>query len=720
MSDRGGATGTGDETLDATLASVVDWIEDAEDEGQRARERSERDRDYYDGRQITQTEAAELEARNQPVIAFNLIQSKIDYLLGLEKQQRSDPKAYPRNPDDQEAAESATDGIRYVCDAQNMQMVASQTWENMCVEGCGGVEVCVEPKGEGEFDIVLHQVHWDRMVWDPYSRERDFSDAKFLGAMAWMDEADLLAQWPDAEDVVEWTYTSNGSTSAWDDRPRDNIWADPKRRRVRVVQLYWRVGEEWRCGTFTRGGWLEEPQVSVYLDDEGKPDCPLIFASAYVNRENWRYGVVRNLIDPQDEINLRHRKAVHLLSVRQVTAEQGAVADVDKARQELAKPDGYIEVAPGMRFDISPTQDLSAGQASLLQEAKSMFQNMGPNAALMGKQGNSASGRAIALSQQGGAMEIGAILDVHRHWRRRVYRAIWSRIKQYWTAEKWVRVSDDERNMRWVGINQPVTLEQKLMEMPPEEAQGIAQQMGLMQGDPRLAQVVEIKNDVGQLDVDIIVEEGQDVATLQIENFETLANLAKAGMPIPPDVLIEASSLRNKDKILEKMKSGGAEPGAPPPPPTPEQIEAAAKAKQAEAEAVEAEAKAMMAQIELQRMQMGLDMVPPPAPAMPAAPAIEAPPAMPAAPQVDMVALMREVMDVLRADIRQMAVTMQPPPAPPAMPTRIEIAPEIFQAVNGIGDAIRQGAEAQAMAASLAARPRNVVRDQAGRVVGVE
>lgn len=609
MSDTGGATGTGDTTPDATLASLIQWIEDAEQEGATARERSERDRDYYDGRQITETEAAELRLRKQPIIAFNLVQGKIDYLLGLEKQQRSDPKAYPRNPDDQEAAESATDGIRYVCDAQNMPMIASQVWENMCVEGAGGVDVCVEPKDDGSFDIVLHQVHWDRMVWDPYSRERDFSDAKFLGTLAWMDEADVLAQWPDAGDVIETTYSSAPDTSAWADRPRWNVWADPKRKRVRVVQLYWRVGTEWRCGTFTRGGWLEDAAASVYLDDDGKTACPLIFASAYVNRDNWRYGVVRNLVDPQDEINLRHRKAVHLLSVRQVVAEEGAVRDVDKARQELAKPDGYVEVARDFRFDISPTQDLSAGQASLLQEAKSMFQNMGPNAALMGKSGDSASGRAIALSQQGGAMEIGAILDVHRHWRRRAYRTIWSRIKQYWTAEKWVRVTDDERNMRWVGLNQPVTLEQKLMEMPPEEAQQVANELMLVPGDPRLSEPVEIRNDVSKLDVDIIVEEGQDVATLQIENFETLANLAKAGLPIPPDILIEASSLRNKDQILEKMKPAEADPNAPPPP---ELVKAMAEAREAEAQAVEAEAKAQMAQMQMQMMAAQMAMGPPP------------------------------------------------------------------------------------------------------------
>lgn len=551
----------GTSTPDTTLATLVQWIEDAESEGQTARERSERDRDYYDGLQLTHEEAAELRARKQPVIAFNLIQAKVDYLLGLEKQQRSDPKAFPRTPNEEQAAEAATDSIRYVCDVSDMQMIASQTWENQIVEGCGGVDVCTEYNARGEPEIVLHQVHWDRMIWDPYSRERDFSDAKFLGVITWMDEADLLSRWPDAKRIVDLAFDTVSLSRTWDDRPRDNIWADSKRRRIRVVMLYWQTGGQWMHAKFTRGGWLEEAAPSAYVDEDGKPECSLIFVSSYVDRENRRYGTVRNLIDPQDEINLRHRKAVHLLSARQVIAEQGAVTDVDAARQELAKPDGYIEVAPNMRFDIQQTGDLSAGQAQLLQEAKSIFQTLGPNAALMGKQGNSASGRAIALSQQGGAMEIGALLDVHRHWRRRVYRAIWNRIKQYWTAEKWVRVTDDERNIRFVGLNQPQMDEYGMPAIAGYDEQGMP--------------VPALQNDVSRMMVDIVVEEGPDIATLQIEQFEALAALAKAGVPIPPDVLISASTLRNKEQILERMKGAGQ----PPPPPDPRLIETQRKAQ---------------------------------------------------------------------------------------------------------------------------------------------
>ena len=61
--------------------------------------------------------------------------------------------------------------------------------------------------------------------------------------------------------------------------------------------------------------------------------CPLFMQSAYVDRNNNRYGEVRPMISPQDEINKRRSKALHLLTMRQTKAERGAVDDVDLMKQ---------------------------------------------------------------------------------------------------------------------------------------------------------------------------------------------------------------------------------------------------------------------------------------------------------------------------------------------------------------------------------------------------
>lgn len=549
------------------LSTLVSYFENSEEATETARTQAERDRDYYDGRQLTSEEEAALRKRKQPPLVINRIRRKVDYLIGLEKQGRTDPKAYPRNPDDEMEANAATDALRFVCEDCDFEQHASAVWENMLIEGAGGVDIYVMPRQGAVPKICIEQVAWDRMFWDPHSRFHDFRDAKYLGAVVWMDEGDVLARWPGSEDAIETAYAADTTAETYDDRPKYSIWADGKRKRVRVVQICFRHGGTWHVATYTRGGFLDAPQVSPYVDDEGQPEPSLIFASAYVSRDNERYGIVRDMIGPQDEVNKRRSKLLHLLNVRQVVAEQGAVRDVDAARREIAKPDGYVEVAPGMRFEIQQTADLATGQAQVLQEAKAELDLMGPNAAMSGEAGSSASGRAIALQQQGGMIEAGALGDLHRHWKRRVYRALWNRIKQFWTEETWVRVTDRDETTRFVGLNRKVTLADKLADMAEPEAMALVQQMQLQPGDPRLQMVVDVENRINSVPVDIVIEEVPDVAVLQTEQFQMLADMVRAGLPVPPDIVIEASSLRDKRKIIERMRGMGPDGQPMPPPP---------------------------------------------------------------------------------------------------------------------------------------------------------
>ena len=71
-----------------------------------------------------------------------------------------------------------------------------------------------------------------------------------------------------------------------------------------------------------------------------------------------------------------------------------------------------------------------------------------------------------------------------------------------------VRVTDDLNETRWVGINRPVRLMDRLADMDPQRRAMVMQQMQLQPGDPRLQQVIGIENDISDLDVDITIEEG--------------------------------------------------------------------------------------------------------------------------------------------------------------------------------------------------------------------
>ncbi len=550
------------------LTFLVQKFEEAEEARTAAADLAARCRDYYDGKQLTEGELAELRRRKQPPIVINRIRRKIDWLRGLEMQSRTDPRAFPRTPQHEQGANAITDALRYVCDATDLDRKRSWAWENMLIEGIGAVEVVHEQNGRGDPEIAINHYPYDRVFHDPYSRSPDFSDARYLGAVIWADADDLKEQFPEKSAEIDSSVASSSPINTnFDDQPRWKIWADRQRRRIRVVLMHYKDGNRWRWAKYVKGGILEGGD-SPYFDEDGNGVCPFLMQSAYVDSENNRYGVVRDMLDPQDEINKRRQKLLHSLNSRQTMGVKGAVPSVAKLKAELASPDGHVEIDPqaieaagelGMRpFEVLTQADQVAGQFSLLQHATNEIDLMGANSGLAGKEKGSDSGRAIMARQQGGLIEIAPLTDNLSDFSRRIYRHIWMRIRQFWRAEKWIRVTDDQRNARFVGLNTPMTLRDSLAQMPRDRAMAIVQRLGLVPGDARLMSIVGVNNPVEEIDVDIVLEEVPDTVTLESETFQQIVGIATS-VPgaVPPDVLIElAPGLKRdvKDKLLERMK----------------------------------------------------------------------------------------------------------------------------------------------------------------------
>lgn len=531
-------------------------VETASDLTQDAREASERDRDYYDDHQWTAEEIAILKRRKQPIITINRIKRKVDAMIGLEQRMRVDPKAYPRNPNDEEAAEAATKALVYVDDNTRFDVKRSAAFENMIVEGYGGAEVIVEQK-RGQFEVVINRLRWEEIFFDPHSREKDFSDAAYVGTQKWMtiDAAIelLMPAYDGTEEELQEVLSASFSTAfdgeTYDDRPYGNssfAWADKRQRRVRVAQMYYRNKGTWYLAWFCSGGEIYNEE-SPYLCEDGRPTCPIHLMTAYIDRDNQRSGPVRSMISMQDEINKRRSKLLHQMNSRQTWGVKGGVDSVSAMKRELAAPDGHIDInieafeyaaQVGMKpFDLIPQSDQVQGQFSLLQESKSEIDMFGPNPSLIGQTEGGASGRAIMAQQQAGMAELAPLYDSLRDWTIRIYRAIWERIKQFWTEERWIRITDAVGRQEWVGLNQQV---------------GVMQVIDMQTGQPVLQP--QIQNPLGEMDVDIVIEETPDHVTLQQEQFEQLSDMAKQGIPIPPEMIIKASSVKDKAEILEMLE----------------------------------------------------------------------------------------------------------------------------------------------------------------------
>ena len=543
-------------------SKLIQWVNESDDATLESRELSTKCRRYYDSDQWTGDERAKLKAQKQAATVINRIKPKMDGLMGMESANRTTAKAQPRTPKHSGGATAATEAVRYVLQDNFYGEKRSCSWENLTIEGTGGVEIIAEDMGEGkDIRLSINHIMWDRIIYDPHSRRKDFSDARYLGQVVWMDYDEAVSLYPDAKDILE---AMQSGSQTFDDKPR---WMDNSRRRVKIVEMYYYRpdGDIW-YGCFTRGGWCKEPKISPYVNEEGETEWPYEFGSLFVTTEGVRYGAAFQYLDVQDEINKRRSKALHLMSVRQTFGTAGAVADVNKARAEMAKPDGHVEFAYGelnKDFGVLPTGDMAQAQFNLLTEAKMEIDAVGYNAAASGKDQRAISGVALRQRTQASQTELAPMFNVLKHLDIRVYRKIWNRIKQYWNAEKWIRVTDDENNLKFVGLNAPTTKGEQILKQakeqgaPPEALQQLVQRI---QMDPTMQEMVT-DNEIAELDVDIIMDDAPDTVTQEVEDFQAMAEMVKSGFPIPPEAVIMASPLSNKDKIIKMMKE---QPQIPP------------------------------------------------------------------------------------------------------------------------------------------------------------
>ena len=173
-------------------------------------------------KQWTETEETALKNRKQPVITYNRVKRKVNAMMGLEKQTRKDPKAFPRNPDDEESAQAATDVIRYACEDNRWDDKRSECAKELAIEGTCAVMVGVKQTKAG-IDPDIRRIAWDRLYYDPHSSEFDFADASFMGVVVWMDLDKAKAKWRAAEDILVETWSQAQTSETYDDKPKHRM-----------------------------------------------------------------------------------------------------------------------------------------------------------------------------------------------------------------------------------------------------------------------------------------------------------------------------------------------------------------------------------------------------------------------------------------------------------------------------------------------------------------
>lgn len=139
------------------------------------------------------------------------------------------------------------------------------------------------------------------------------------------------------------------------------------------------------------------------------------------------------------------------------------------------------------------------------------------------------------------------------------------RTRQFWTEERWIRITDNEDNVRFTGFNRTTTVgaefARELREeegLPPER---IAQELQAAREKGEDLDASVTVNAPAAMDMDVLVETAPETVTIEQEQFSELANVISSGLELTDPrmkLLIRASQLRNKRELLDLIDGSQA------------------------------------------------------------------------------------------------------------------------------------------------------------------
>ncbi len=316
------------------------------------------------------------------------------------------------------------------------------------------------------------------------------------------------------------------------------------------------VREQMHCAIYTNTTMLFSGK-SFYKHNR----YPFVRRLAFIDKTTKSpYGLVRQIIDPQSDLNQRRNQALWLMATRQVIADDDAVEDVDETIKQVAKVNGYIKKKKNAYFEIRDNVTLAAPHVQMGEmDSGYIKQISGVTSENRGMNQNSMSGVAIQSLQEQGTIITTPIIDNHQLAHQIEGEIILSLCEQYISRQMQFRVTSDIKNPSekdFITLNdgQPQTditanqadfivsqrdYRQSMRQALSEQLLAVSAQISQATGDPMLS--------IAFIEMAI---ELQDIP----EKERLLGNLRKASNLPPLDESAEAKEQREAIEQQEMQK----------------------------------------------------------------------------------------------------------------------------------------------------------------------
>jgi len=501
-----------------------------------------------------------INSKNQRLLQFNKCLRIMNLIGGYQRKNRNVSICVPRENSDQQTADQLSGLLMWAMSQDGTYEKISENFESSISTGFNLMRVWMDFRDDSKNgDIRTTRVHYNQFLMDPYWREMDLSDCNWIWQRTYMKKEAIKAILPDKYDseidkmkkidkhrdgkflyMPENRQPYNADFLSYDeywkkefeptkkllDKKTGDVSDLPRKMDNERLKFFLKMNPDVQIIT------VKKPTVRLYVvvNDQliyeeqapyGIDSFPYVPFICYhfpdTNDYSYRYqGVIRNVRDSQIELNHRRNKMLDIIDSQ---INSGLIVKEDA----LVDPEDAFMAGQGRALFVKetaniadvqpiPAPNLPPGMFELQKILDDEIMNIsGVTEELFGEaDGRDTSGIMIQLRMGAGLVSLQTIFDRLRLSQKMLGELFIEMIQANFSAGKVRRILNEEPT--------PQFKDQEFQKY------------------------------------DCVIEEGLLTSTQRQLQFAQLLHLRELGIPISSEILLETSTLQNKNKLIEDIK----------------------------------------------------------------------------------------------------------------------------------------------------------------------
>jgi hypothetical protein len=576
--------------------------------------------DFYLGDQWDEADKAALDAEGRPALTINEILKVVNAFLGKQAGQRVDLTFKPRRDANDETARAVALVVDQILDHEKYEFVEKEVFEDGIVIDRGYFDIRMGFQDNLMGDVRINVQDPYEVLPDPDAKSYDPSGWNSVITTQWMTLDDIEAHYGkekrkevESVGITEHTFGEDsvryeGTRTFGDDdfgwQSESQFQDDKTIRSVRVLERQWRrlttlrwfvdqetgdmkripdelpderaefIARQAGLSILRRVGkrirWTVTVDNVVLIDEWSPYRSFTIIPYFPFFRKGRTSGVVKQLLDPQEQFNKMESQMLHIVNTTANsgwTAEEGSLHNMTTEElEERGAETGLVIIhkrGTNPPAKIEPNK-IPTGLDRLATRAQYNVAGIAGVDGLVKLPTREVSGVALSEIQQSGLLQVDVPFDARKRTRHLVANKVLELIQDFYTETRVLRVT--------MGNGLSTQNEELIINAVNSAGQ--------------------LVNDVTIGEYDIVIGTRPMRENYEDSQFANALQMREAGVLVPDDVVIRHSQLDNKDQIADRVASlqGVA-------PPTPEEMELAAKQQAIEIRAMELEVSRMEGEV---------------------------------------------------------------------------------------------------------------------------